>query len=236
MTEEATTRSSGDPRYFDTYAARYRETLDANLALVGETGEAFVTYRMEYLRRRLPLLPRRVLDFGCGIGMAVPHLLEAFPLCDVVGVDVSEESIKVARSRVQSDRATFALNSELAADRFDLAYASGVFHHIDPALRADAARFIFRALRPGGVFALSEHNPWNPVTRMLVRACPFDEGVQLLRPRAARQLLESVGFSVVNFDFVGFFAGPLRSLRALDRHLAWCPIGAQYIMLARREA
>ncbi|HZV48958.1 MAG TPA: class I SAM-dependent methyltransferase [Candidatus Dormibacteraeota bacterium] len=228
-------RDSTRPGYFDVHARKYQETLDSNLALIGETGEAFVEYRMNYLRRRLPLLPRRVLDFGCGIGMAIPHLLAAFPGCEVVGVDVSEESVKVARSRLRDDRARVTLNDDLVADGFDLAYASGVFHHIESEHRLEAARYIFRALRPGGVFVLAEHNPWNPVTRLLVRTCAFDEGVQLLRPKVARRLLEDAGFNIWCLDFVGFFAGPLRSLRSIERHLAWSPVGAQYIVLARRE-
>jgi hypothetical protein len=39
---------------------------------------------------------------------------------------------------------------------------------------------IQRVLRPGGVFSLIEHNPLNPVTRLIVSRTPVDGNAKLL--------------------------------------------------------
>jgi SAM-dependent methyltransferase len=224
-----------DSPHFDGFADRYQEVLNANLAITGETGATFTQQRMRYLRRRLPVLPTRVMDFGCGIGLAIPFLLDAFPGCRVVGVDISPESVKVARERYGGDRVRVSLPSEVERNDFDLVYSSGVFHHIAPSGRADVARFVWTALRPGGVAVIAEHNPWNPATRYLVRTCPFDGDACLMRPKATKTLLQSAGFEVIASDFVSFFPGPLRALRRIEPGLSSLPLGAQYITMARRE-
>ncbi len=222
--------------YFDGFAERYQEILDRNLAIVGESGVAFTRRRMTYLRRRLSVLPRRIMDFGCGIGLAIPFLLDAFPGSHVVGVDVSAESVRIARDRNRDERVEVSTPSELRCEDFDFVYASGVFHHIPPGERSDAVGFIKRVLRRGGAVAIAEHNPWNPATRYLVRACPFDEDVNLLRPTETTRLLERAGLSVLSRDYVSFFPGFLRPLHWIEPTLTGVPPGAQYIILARRDA
>lgn len=234
MTERSSRADDAGPAYFDGYASRYQDVVNANLAITGETAAGFTERRMAYLRRRLTPLPARVMDFGCGVGTAIPFLLRAFPGCKVVGVDVSAESIIHARDQYLDERVSFSLLSELSANDFDLVYASGVVHHISPSQRAEVFEFILERLRPGGVLAVSEHNPWNPATRYLVRTCPFDEDAKLLRPAKTRRLLETAGFEVLAIDFVNFFVGPLRRLRPIEPWLAWLPLGAQYMALARR--
>ncbi len=227
--------SAVDREHFDDFVERYQEMLDGGLGIVGETGAAFTERRMHYLRRRLPMLPARVLDFGCGIGLAIPHLLDAFPGCRVVGADVSPESVRIANQRLRDERVRVSLVSEIEPGAFDLAYASGVFHHIAVGERAQAASCMRTALRPGGVAVISEHNPWNPATRYLLRRFPFDEDAVLLRPAETTALLVRAGFEILARDFVSFFAGPLRWLHGVERHLHRVPLGAQYMVLARRS-
>jgi SAM-dependent methyltransferase len=233
--EVAAPVQGADSAHFDGFADSYQEILNANLAITGETSAAFTERRMRYLRQRLPMLPTRVMDFGCGIGLAIPHLLDAFPGCRVVAVDISPESVKVAQERYSSERVRVSLPSEVEEEDFDLVYSSGVFHHIPPSERAEVARFVWKALRPGGVAVIAEHNPWNPATRYLVRTCPFDGDACLLRPKATEALLASAGFELIGSDYVSFFPGPLRALRRIEPSLSSLPLGAQYITLARRD-
>lgn len=234
-TDEGIDYMSQDPEYFDAYAARYEDILNTNLRVVGEASAAMVQYRMEYLRGRLGVLPLRVMDFGCGIGLAIPYLRKAFPGAHVVGVDVSWKSVERARELYAGERVQVCLNSELDRGDFDLVYSSGVFHHVPADQRQQEASFVFETLRPGGALMLAEHNPWNPVTRYLVSTCPFDEDAQLLRPKQATRMLAAVGFTILSTDYVGFFPGPLRKLRPLERYLLNIPAGAQYHILARRD-
>lgn len=235
MTTPGGSGDATDPDYFDSYSGNYQEVLNKTLGAAGVDALGVARYRIQYLRRRLPLLPRSILDFGCGIGLAVPLMLDAFPGSRVVGADVSSDSVERARAEHGSDRASFCSTTELGEREFDLGYAQGVFHHIPLDQRVAAAATILRALRPGGLFALIENNPWNPMTRYLVKNCPFDEGVQLLRPVTARRMLEEAGFRVQACDYICFLPDVASPLRPAERHLRGVPLGAQYLVLARRE-
>lgn len=212
--------------------------LAKGLALSGESREYFVEGRLAAARRRLEGLGRRVeavLDFGCGRGGTTPRLVEFLGARRAVGVDPSLELLEEARARHASATVEFRLPEELGRDeRFDLAYCNGVFHHVEPARRLEAARFILDHLRPGAPFAFCENNPWNPGARQVMRRIPFDRDAIPISPPAARRLLREAGFEVLSTDALFFFPRALRRLRPLERALAAVPLGAQYLVLARK--
>ena len=53
----------------------------------------------------------------------------------------------------------------------DVVFAICVVHHVPPAHWGAFAAEMARVLRPGGVAAIFEHNPLNPVTRRVVSNC-----------------------------------------------------------------
>jgi len=124
-------------------------------------------------------------------------------------------------------------NHQPAAD-FDLAFCNGVFHHIPLSERADAVNHVLRSLKPGGIFALWENNPWNPGTRYVMSKIPFDRDAITLAPPNARKLLHDGGFEILQTDFQFFFPRPLCWFRGLEPLLAKIPLGAQYQVLARK--
>src|SRR5262245_10015215 len=54
------------------------------------------------LRRYFPDA-HRLLEVGCGTGIVLAALHEAFPALQLVGADISSEAIRVARQRVAAD-------------------------------------------------------------------------------------------------------------------------------------
>ena len=76
--------------------------------------------------------------------------------------------------------------------------------------------------RPGGLVAIFEHNPLNPLTRKAVRDCPFDEDAVLLSRGEARRRLAEAGLAEVEAPFIIFFPreGDLRSPRGAPPRLA----------------
>src|SRR5262249_27313815 len=143
--------------------------------------------------------PDRALDFGCGIGSAAPIALETFPeLRQLIGVDVSAQSLDVARRRYGGSRVEVRAISEYQPrGDLGLVFCNGVFHHIAPERRADTVRAIRQALRPGGVFALFENNPWNPGTRYVMSRISFDRDAIPLSPPAARRLVAAGGLELL---------------------------------------
>ena len=166
---------------FDQYAGQYEDILAAQTNFFDGDSGYFARYKIE-LAQQLAGSVSSVLDFGCGIGRSMPYLREVFPKAEIVGCDPSAESLAIARRENPSCR--FASMDELGADaKFDLVIASCVFHHIPPQDRQMAIRYCYSHLKDGGHFIIFEHNPINPVTRHLVKNCPFDADAVLLGMR-----------------------------------------------------
>ena len=132
----------------------------------------------------------RLLDIGCGTGAMVPYLPRGVEL---VGVDISEAYIRAATVRY-SDRGTFRVAdaSDQSLDLgppFDVAYASGVLHHIpdEPARRVIAGAL--SRLKPGGRFVsidptLVPGQSW--LSRTMVKA---DRGQHVRRPDQMAEIM-----------------------------------------------
>jgi SAM-dependent methyltransferase len=225
---------------FDGCAETYDAALNRGISISGESKEYFVRRRIEWLSSRLrqhACRPRHVLDYGCGTGGTARELLAHLPAASVTGVDISRESIEVARRECAHGCVQFGtLDERQPAGEYDLAYCNGVFHHIEPAFRGRALAYISRALSAGGYFAFWENNPWNPGTRLIMRRIPFDRDAKTLSAPDARRLLEGAGFDVISTDFLFLFPRALAVLRPLEAGLTRVPAGAQYLVLCRKRA
>jgi SAM-dependent methyltransferase len=222
---------------FDAYAAGYDDALHKGLALAGENKEYFARERLRWLRRRLAQHGQAsggsILDFGCGDGASTPFFLEELGVSRVVGADVSDGLLDVARATYGHDpRVEFRrIDGRTPRGEFDLAFCNGVFHHIPVAERAAAARYVFDALRPGGIFAFWENNPWNPGTRIIMSRVSFDRDAITLTPPESRALLRAAGFHATAVDYRFIFPRILAWLRPLETPLARLPLGGQYLVL-----
>ncbi|HJU64781.1 MAG TPA: methyltransferase domain-containing protein [Gemmatimonadaceae bacterium] len=223
---------------FDAYEEGYDDALNKGLAVSGESKDYFARERIRWLHSRLVergVRPRRVLDFGCGEGGSIPWFRVQLEPERLVGVDVSAGLLRAAARQHPDSGATLMLAEELpATPEFDLAFCNGVFHHIPLAERAGAVDYVFQRLRPGGLFAFWENNPWNPGTRYVMSRIPFDRDAITLTPPEAAQLLERGGFRVVRRDFCFFFPRVLALLRPTERLLSRVPLGAQYLVLGEK--
>jgi SAM-dependent methyltransferase len=134
-----------------------------------QTGEAYVAALMAKIAATQPhFRPRRVLDFGCGVG----RLLIPFAgRCDeVTGVDVSESML--ARCREHCDagnvrNATLVLSDDSlsrVSGRFDLVHSYIVLQHIHPRRGMRIIRRLLDLVADGGVAALEvpvrDERPW----------------------------------------------------------------------------
>lgn len=131
---------------YDALAPRFGEWM-ANIE--GDPWERFV----EELASRLPG-GARVLDLGCGNGEKLARLTGRF---DVVGVDVSEEQLRLAQARAPEAKLIHADLAELAfADAsFDAVTAFYSMVHVPRATHPELFARILRWLKPGGLFLAS---------------------------------------------------------------------------------
>jgi SAM-dependent methyltransferase len=211
---------------FDRYAQSYDALHAASISASGESTEYFAIYKRKVLERLLGKgFDRAVLDFGCGIGNLTSILGGSFPT--VHGYDPSSASADIAKTR--APKSTFFDNpEELPKDFYGAVVLANVLHHVPPANRPGLLNTIYEVLGPGGRLVIFEHNPYNPLTRRAVAACPFDDGVELLHPGEAKRLLKKARLSAVELDFIVFFPKALSVMRPLEPRLAWVPLGAQF--------
>ena len=225
---------------FDKFAAEYEALHAQNIAISGEPPEYFAEYKAIDVARYLSAAgvnARRLLDFGAGVGGSIPHFRRHLPDARVTCVDVSQSSLDIGAGRFKGD-AEFkhfdGATIPFPDGAFDVAFAACVFHHIDAAEHVPLFAEIGRVLRPGGFLFVFEHNPIDPLTVRAVNMCPFDENAVLIRRHTLRKRIGEAGLRVARADFRIFFPRPLRSLRWLESWLTWCPLGAQYVVVARK--
>jgi 2-polyprenyl-3-methyl-5-hydroxy-6-metoxy-1,4-benzoquinol methylase len=223
-------------REFDQYARDYKSLLDRSVQMSGDGAEYFCEYKARYVARVVgPRFSGKVLDFGCGIGLLSARLKTHLPAAIVHGYDPSPESIRRIPSDLSAQGRFSDRIEDLDAD-YQLAVLSNVMHHIAQAQREQTIVDIAAHLAPGGRLILFEHNPWNPLTRWVVRHCPFDEGVVLLPPREVLAYFARAALTVRRRDFIVFFPKILSVFRALEPWLSWLPAGAQYAVVGGKHA
>ncbi len=223
--------------YFDQYAAEYDTLMQRSLALAGEDKSYFARGRIEFLARHLRVMgftPTSVMDFGCGTGTAIPLLKEILKPRKLIGADVSGKSLEIARKSFSQHGDFELIADRIPAGDIDLTYVSSVFHHIVPKERSAAFDHVLRSIRPGGIFAFWEHNPWNPGTLHAMSRCPFDDDAITISPFEARSLLSRAGFKVLRTDFLFIFPHALAPLRPIEPLFSRFPIGAQYQVLCMK--
>jgi SAM-dependent methyltransferase len=226
---------------FNAYRDSYRDAVQESIAFSGATPEFFSKTKAERLvelaARRLGE-PREldVVDVGCGIGQTDRFLEGCFRRLS--GVDIASELVE--RATANNPWATYRSyvpGAPIPFERssFDLSFAVCVLHHVPPSDWRAFVGEMTRVTRPGGLVAIFEHNPWNPLTRRSVSNCEFDSDAVLLSRRRARGLFEGQGLSIVESPYITFFTREGRLLRRIERSLGWAPAGAQYYVAGRRE-
>ena len=223
---------------FDGFADKYDQALQKGLDLSGEQKDFFAHGRVKILARLLGTRPfPRILDYGCGTGSATPYLLSLPGISSLTGVDISDKSLDHARETWQQPHAEFHNLSTISQlGSFDLAFCNGVFHHIPISERAAACRQIYQSLKPDGLFAFWENNPWNLGTRWVMSRIPFDRDAIMLWPRGARRLLSQAGFEIVLTHFAFIFPKALGFLRFAEWPLRRLPFGAQYLIVGQKQS
>jgi len=177
------------------------------------------------------------LDLGCGKGELVLLLQKHFS--SVAGCDPSSGMLKAAgleskgiETRVQEDPGQIPFNGQT----FDFVTAVCVFHHVPPAARLNLLKEMRRVMKPGGTLSIIEHNPYNPVTKLIVSRTPVDADAILLRPGETRSLLQQAGFSIADQRYFLYFPESLYArLSGLESALEHFPLGGQYAVFGRLE-
>lgn len=224
---------------FDAHSDSYRDQHASSVAFGGFELDYFAQYKADVAKQRcegIGLDPKTILDFGAGIGNAVKPLAEAFPQAAIKCVDVSEDSLRHCAALGVPNTSVHLYDGRILPfedGSIDLAFTACVFHHIPAQDHEMLLAEIRRCLSPNGMMILFEHNPYNPLTKLAVARCPFDEHAVLINSSEMQRRFKRAGFRDTKNGFRIFFPGFLSALRGLERWLEPIPLGGQYYVVAR---
>lgn len=225
------------PTTFDGYAEDYAALIRDPIRDKFAAGTAFFFERKIQIIRdflnRAAVDSRALswLDIGCGQGdllrLGKPYFKHA------AGCDPSHGMLKFCSDlNVRLQPVSEALPYDTGT--FDFVTAVCVYHHVPPARRSLLTGEAFRVLKPGGIFCIIEHNPINPVTRLIVSRTPVDADAQLLSAHATRLILSTPASKVVASRYFLFFPERLKFLVGIEASLSVLPLGGQYAVFAQR--
>jgi tRNA (cmo5U34)-methyltransferase len=152
------------------------------------------------LLEEIPANTRRVLDLGCGDGRLLALVLTARPAAEGIALDFSPPMLERVRQRFDGDNRVRVVEHNL--DRplpdlgsFDAVVSSFAIHHLEHDRKRALYTEVWRAMKPGGVFANLEH-------------------VASPTPRLHRRFFDAIGVPVENED-------PSNKLLVVETQLDW---------------
>lgn len=149
-------------------------------------------YLLPFLRGPI-LKGRHVLEVGCGQGLDAAEIVNQCG--SYVGIDLSPQSVRVAREQVVAHQDSSCPTLFLSGDAerlpfpdnaFDAVYSVGVLHHTPHFDRAIDE--IHRVLKPGGTLILMLYHSFTPLW-VILRTVRGGLRIPVLGPRLRRRLL-----------------------------------------------
>ncbi len=146
---------------------------------------------------------KKILDAGCGGGLAFSLLELHFQPKTIIGVDIDQAQISLAKEYAKKCSCKVELVSgtvadlEFANDSIDVIFCHQVIHHV--AHQTEVLREFYRILAPGGVILLGESCK-SFVNSFLVRLLFRHPMQQHKSAEEYVELVKSVGFKVSEND------------------------------------
>jgi ubiquinone/menaquinone biosynthesis C-methylase UbiE len=132
------------------YDQRYRQGYMADFGDLYEACRLVAIRQTLHSRRLFPVKPNIAVDIACGQGRYSPVIKEAFPTCQIVGIDISSIALELAIKRFPEDRfiAAACESLPLADDAVDMVFSIETLEHVSD-VRATIQEW-GRVLKPGG--------------------------------------------------------------------------------------
>jgi SAM-dependent methyltransferase len=224
---------------FDSYVDNYQQKIQESIDFAGQGADFFVQVKAEMV---MELVKKycgdfnsvKVLDIGSGVGLVDRYL--APRIKNLYGVDIEDGVVNKAKVnnpsvnylKYDGEQLPFEDNS------FNFAFAINVMHHIPPSQWQDFTSEMKRILIPGGIAAVFEHNPVNPLTRRVVSKCEFDRDAVLLSHNKITNLFMNSKFAITEDAYILFFPFKGKFFRVIEKGLKWIPLGAQHFIIGKK--
>lgn len=142
---------------FDEFADNYRNIHDNSLKIFGGDSKLYSKIKAnEVAKNLIGEKYRALLDFGCGDWIVMEFLRPLLPSWNPSGIDVSEQSIKVAKSKKIDNSSWFVFDGfklPFENESVDVIFVANVFHHIEYKNHQSLIAEFIRILKKGwGIF------------------------------------------------------------------------------------
>jgi SAM-dependent methyltransferase len=161
------------------------------------------------------LRPESIVDVGCGAGLVLKELRNAYPKARLSGFDIAPDAARFWATPIACD-ITLTLGDfvELPSEQYDVLLALDVLEHLqDPfsflvKIRFRARHAVFHFPLDLSAFSVLREKPLLNVRRKVGHLHYFTRGLAL-------SLLDECGFEVIEARYTGAaYSAPNRSLRA----------------------
>jgi len=169
------------------------------------TGERFFKARL--VRSAHIEAGHRVLDLGCGTGTLALMIKQACPQATVVGLDVDDRILSIARRKIERAGLEVQLEKGSATAppfqpaSFDRVLSTLVLHHLTTPQKRDALAAARRLLRPGGELHIADwgkpHNLLMQVASLSFRLVDGSETTTVNLSGQLPALVAEAGFAGV---------------------------------------
>jgi SAM-dependent methyltransferase len=225
---------------FDDHVESYKKEVQDSINFIGKDVDFFIKLKADLIIRLAlenfgSLENIKVLDIGSGVGLTDFFLTGKIK--DLYGVDVSDGAVENAKNRNPNVNYLSYDGERLPFEEgiFDLVFAINVMHHVSPRMWENFSCEMHRVLKRGGIAAVFEHNPLNPLTLLAVSRCEFDSDAVLLNHRKIKSLFRQAGFRLAEDGFIVFFPFKPGFFRNIENLLRWLPLGAQHFVSGRKQ-
>jgi ubiquinone/menaquinone biosynthesis C-methylase UbiE len=218
----------------------YKQQLEESISFVGRGVDFFTQAKANRLLRLAQnrfgdISGLKVLDVGCGVGLTDKLLVDRIGALH--GVDINPAAVESSSEANPTAHYQFYDGSALPfpESTFDLVFAINVLHHVAPSTWDPFVKEMRRVTKRQGLVVVFEHNPLNPLTRLAVSRCQFDENVRLVAHQRAKNLFTRAGLTFVDGGYIIFFPIKSELVSWIESRLGWLPLGAQHYLVGMKE-
>ncbi len=224
---------------FDDYVESYKNEIQSSIDFAGQDVDFFIELKANLLIKLAEksfgnLNNVKALDIGSGVGLVDKYLQPKIK--NLYGIDV--EAGVIEKAKTNNPTVNYQIydgtNIPFKDNMFDLTFAINVVHHVPPGMWENFTKEMHRVLKPGGIAAVFEHNPVNPLTRKVVRECEFDRDAVLLKHGKIKTLFKSANLEMFDDGYIVFFPFKSGIFRSIETLLGWLPLGAQQYVAGKK--